>query len=182
MTDKEKRGKDFYPGSMIRNAKSLQHIVKQLEQPDPEATLSNELQLMGEILAGSILLSHATEIALKAWQCRGPKGKPDRSHDLLKLFNSLEPGTQKMLEARMRKLSPDSVWADEPSMQNLNSDIQDMLGAKMHPLRDVLRSHSDANVHWRYMHERPFARFDAGEINRALDTIISAYEETWGCV
>ena len=138
---------------------------------------------MGTVLAGPILLSLAMEITLKAWQCREQKGKPDRNtHGMLKLFNSLEPGTHEMLEARMRKLSPHSVWAEDPRMQDLNSDIQDMLGARMHPLRDLLHPRNDANMHWRFIHEQPHARIETAEFDRVLDTIISAYEETWGCV
>lgn len=58
------------------------------------------------MLAGAILLSLATEIALKAWQCRKRKGVSDHTHDLLDLFNSLEPGIRELLEARMLYFKP----------------------------------------------------------------------------
>ena len=47
------------------------------------------------------MLSLALEIALKAWQRRERQGAPDRSHDLLQLFEGLEEATQKRLEAKM---------------------------------------------------------------------------------
>ena len=50
----------------------------------------------------------------------------------------------------------------------------------MHPLRDVLRSHSDANMRWRYLHEETSSqRFEIAEIDRALTVIIDAYEKRW---
>ena len=85
-----------------------------------------------------------------------------------------------MLETMMRKVSPDSVWAEALRMQNLSPLEQEMLGAKMHPLRDVLRSHSDANMRWRYLHEQTSSQqFETGEMDLALTVIIDAYEKRW---
>ena len=123
--------------SMIWNAKSLQRVAKELERNGSESPQQDPFLFSGILLAGPILLSLATEIALKAWQCRERKGKPEKIHDLLKLYDGLESSTQETLEARMRKLSPHSVWAEDPRMQNLNADLQDMLGAKMHPFETL---------------------------------------------
>ena len=172
---------------MIRNAKALQCVVKELEKIKPKPFPSDgrgkwredRLLFRGRFLAVPNLLSLATEIALKAWQCRERQKAPERIHNLLKLFHSLEQNTQEMLEARMRKLSPDSVWAEAPGMQNLSPVEQEMRVAKMHPLRDVLRSHSDVNIRWRYIHEESSAEFETPEIDRALTVIIDAYEKRW---
>ena len=174
---------------MIRNAKALQRVVKELEKnkSDPsdewgkwDRGTEDRLLFMGKHLAVPNLLSLATEIALKAWQCREQLKAPERTHNLLKLFQSLEQDTQEMLEARMRKVSPYSVWAGQPGMQNLGPFEQEMFAAKMHPLRDVLRSHSDANMRWRYLHEETSGqKFETGEIDRALTVIIDAYEKMW---
>ena len=99
---------------------------------------------MGRLLAVPYLLSLATETALKAWQCRELQKAPERTHNLLDLFHRLKQDTQEMLEARMRKVSPDSVWAGQPWMQNLGPFEQEMFAEKMHPLRDILRSHRSA--------------------------------------
>lgn len=179
MSGEQNHEESWDADSMIRNAKSLQRVVKELEKNRTEPSPKDRLLFMGKLLAVPNLLSLATEIALKAWQCRERQKGPKRTHDLLKLFQSLEQDTQKMLEAQMRKVSPYSVWAEAPGMQNLSPDVQDMFAARRHPLRDILRSHSDANMRWRYIYEEPEAKFEIGEIDLALTVIIDAYEKMW---
>ena len=181
MPDNKNHGVSYDTHLMIGNAKSLQRVAKELQQNKPKPP-SDRLLWEGTFLAVPVLSSLAIEIALKAWQCRERDGAPDKIHDLLTLFETLNPETQEMLEARMRKVSPHSIRAADPSTQNLNPDVQEMFAAVKHPLRRVLCSHNDANVHWRFIHERPNAWFATAEIDRALDTIISTYEETWGRV
>ena len=189
MSGEQNPGEIWDADSMIRNAKALQRVVKELEKNRPKSSpldrwnnqergTQDRLLFMGRLLAVPNLLSLATEIALKAWLCWEQKA-PERTHDLLKLFQSLEQNTQEMLEARMRKVSPHSVWAGQPGMQNLGPFEQEMFAAKMHPLRDILRSHSDANMRWRYIYEEPEAKFETAEIDRALTVIIDAYEAKW---
>lgn len=180
MSDKSNDYVSWDAGSMIENAKSLQRVAKELEKNGGETLRSDTRLFHGKFLAVPILLSLATEIALKAWWCRERNKAPKRTHDLLKLFDVLKQDTQEMLEARMRKLSPHSVWAAEPGMQNLNPDLQDMLGAKMHPLRDVLDAHRNANMHWRFLYEKPRGLFETAEIDRALTVIIGSYHEKMG--
>lgn len=168
---------------MIRNAKALQRVVKELEKNKSKPSdgwgkwdrgTEDQSLFLGRLLAVPNLLSLATEIALKAWLCSERQTAPERTHNLLKLFESLEQNTQEMLEARMRKVSPHSVWAGQPGMQNLGPFEQEMFAAKMHPLRDVLRSHSDANMRWRYLHEQTSSQqFETAEIDRAL-TVLTA--------
>ena len=186
MSGKQNPGKSWDADTMIRNAKALQRVVKELGKNRPKPSdgwgkwgrgTEDLLLFEGTFLAVPNLLSLATEIALKAWQCREQLKAPERTHDLLKLFQSLEQETQEMLEARMRTVSPHSVWAEQPGMQNLRPDVQDIFAAKRHPLRDVLRSHSDVNIRWRYIHEEISAQFETPEIDRALTVIIDAYEK-----
>lgn len=177
MSENKNEVESWDADSMIWNAKSLQRVAKELERKGSESPQQDSFLFCGISLASPILLSLATEIALKAWQCRERKGKPEKTHDLLKLFNELESRTQEILEARMRKLSPHSVWAEDPSMQNLDADLQDMMGARRHHLRDVLCSHRDAHTHWRFIHEDPRGVFETAEIDRALTVIIDAYEK-----
>ena len=191
MSGKQNPGKSWNADAMIRNAKALQRVVKELEKNKPKPSLSDgwdkwnrgtedQLLFRGKFLAVPNLLSLAIEIALKAWQCRERQKAPERTHNLLKLFHSLEQNTQEMLEAGMRKVSPDSVWADALRMQNLSPLEQELLGAKMHPLRDVLHSHSDVNIRWRYIHEETYgAQFETDEMDLALTVLIDAYEKKW---
>ena len=131
-------------------------------------------------MAGPILLSLATELALKALLCLERKKAPPRIHDLLKLFEQLEPDTQEMLEAMMRKVSAFPISAAVPSIQNLNPHLQEVFGVRMHPLRYILREHRDANMHWRFLHEQRWSLFETSEINHVLTVIISAYDKRWG--
>ena len=162
---------------MMETAKSLQRVAKELGKNGHE-TLEADLWLFqGKFLAVPILLSLATEIALKAWRCTEEKA-PARTHNLLKLFKALKPSTQDILEAGMRKRSPHSVWAEEPSLQNLNPHLEDMLAARRRPLRSVLCSHSNAFQRWRYLYEQQsFSKFETAEIDRALTVLIDAFNE-----
>ena len=181
MTDKINRDVSWYIYSMIENAKSLQRVAKELDKNISEDTEANTVLFLGKLLAAPILLSLATEIALKAWWCREQKKAPGRIHDLLELFNELELSTREMLEARMRKVSPYSIWAEQPGMQNLKSDLQEMLAAKMEPLREVLASHKQAHTDYRYLYEKcEFSVFQTAELDRALTVINDAYDEKWG--
>ena len=177
MSDKSNDHVSWDVDSMIKNAKSLQRVAKELEKNSSEALQSDAWLFQGTFLAGPILLSLATEIALKAWRCQELNKAPKRTHNLLELFKDLKKDTQEILEAKMRKSSPHSVWAAEPNMQELSPDLQDILGAKMHPLRDVLCAHHDANMRWRFLYEKPQAFFETAEIDRALTVIIDAYYE-----
>ncbi|MYK02578.1 MAG: hypothetical protein F4037_11590 [Gemmatimonadales bacterium] len=163
------------PDSMIWNAKSLQRVAKELERKKSVSPQQDSFLFWGISLASPILLTLATEIALKAWQCRERKKKPEKIHDLLRLFEGLESRTQERLEARMRKLSPNSAWAEDPRMQNLDEDLRYIFRASKHPLRNVLCSHRDAHTHWRFIHEDENGMFETAEIDRALTVIIDAY-------
>ncbi len=175
MPDKKNNRARWDAHSMIEDARSLQNVVKELEKNGKTAGHEDHRLFIGRGLAGAILLSLATEIALKAWHCSDQGRVPVRTHDLLELFELLDPDTQEMLEASMRKLSPHSVCAEDPRFRNLNADFQAMFAAKMHPLRDVLREHRRANVQWRYPYEEPFASFETGEIDLALTVVIDAF-------
>ena len=163
--------------SMIWSARSLQRVANELEKNVHETESSDERLVEGKFLACPILLSLATEIALKAWQCSERQEPPDRTHDLLKLFESLKQDTQEMLEARMRNVSRWSVNAGQPGLRESNRDVQDMFLARTHPLRDALSDHSDANMRWRFLYERSSETFETSEIDSALTVIIDAYNE-----
>ena len=101
VSKKNPRSEGWDTESMIRNAKSLQRAVRELERDGSEPSPTDSLLFQGAILPRAILLSLAIEIALKACQCRERKDAPDRTHDLLDLFMGLEPKTQELLQAKM---------------------------------------------------------------------------------
>ena len=150
--------------AMIWNAKSLQSVVKKLEWNEAESPQSDPLLFRGTTLAEAILLSLATEIALKAWLCLERKKAPSRIHDLLELFKKLKPDTQKLLLEKM------------PG----RPDILEVSPFDYGSLPELLWSHRDAHTHWRFIHERQWGVFRTGELNQALTVIINAYEKRWG--
>ena len=183
MTKEEKMRGDFqdlitaFPSAMIDEAKSLHRYAMELKRNESESSQSDRFLFMGKSRAVCILLSLATEIALKAWQVWEGKKEPDRTHDLLELFKSLKPDTQKMLEARMRKLSP--YKARFETKYPLPDDLYSHKDA-FEPLRDVLCFHKDAFELWRYSYEiiiRGGASFETGDMDRALTVIVDAYCE-----
>ena len=150
--------------SMIWNAKSLQSVVKKLEWNEAESPEADPFLFQGAFLAGPILLSLATEIALKALLFLEQEKDPPHIHDLLKLFEQLEPDTQKLLRSEM------------PG----RPDILEVSPFDYGSLPEILWSHRDAHTHWRFLHEKPTGVFRTGELNQALTVIINAYEKRWG--
>ncbi|MDE3257700.1 MAG: hypothetical protein OYM47_07710 [Gemmatimonadota bacterium] len=177
MSDSDSVDVKWNAENMMDNVRSLQRVVQDIEQGSKQSLESDLLLFKGQLLAGPILLSLAAEIALKALLCWEKNEIPVKTHDLLNLYLSLSENTRELLEARMRKVSPYSIWADQPGMRNLNSEVQELFHAKMHPLRDVLCSHRDSHTHYRYLYEKPGGRFEIGEISHALKVIIDVYYE-----
>lgn len=164
---------------MIENAKALRHAAKELEQHGSKTDHTDKLLFLGVFLAVPVLLLHATEIALKAWLCRKRNVAPEPTHNLLKLFQSLDTETQEFMEAKMRKLSHYSIYSEDPRMKHQSPDVQEMFGAIMNPLRYILTSHADLYTQWRYSHEGLCANFETSEIKHALTVLIDYYEKKW---
>ena len=146
---------------MIWNARSLQKVANQLAS-DRESVQSDVFMFTGQFLAAPILLALATEIALKAWQCRERKRAPDRSHDLLKLFEGLSEKVRTGLETRF-PAQPDPFGTHQFFP----------VGAGM---RKTLEFHRRAFEHWRYLHESMRGSFFPPALNEALTAIIEAYD------
>ena len=163
-----RKRRQFAPYSMIENAKSLQRVAKELHEKSAESIESDSLLYEGQFLAGPILLSLAVEIALKAMLCQEQKKEPPPTHDLLKLFQQLEPGTQESLQAHMPGLTMLPVGLPEGAPYPHES------------LPELLWSHRDAHTHWRYIYERPSATYRSSEIDQALTVIINSYFKRWG--
>ena len=167
------------PDWMIDNAKALRRAAKELEPHGFNSDHTDNLLFQGVFLAVPDLLLLATEIALKAWHCKERNYAAKPTHDLLKLFQSLDNDTQEFMEAKMRKLSHYSRYSEDPRMKHQSPDVQEMFGAKMNPLRDILASHADLYTLWRYSHEGLNANFETSEIHHALTVLIDSYEKKW---
>lgn len=142
---------------MIGEAQSLQRVAEMLQQ-DVESDSSGNALYRGKFVAVPILLGLATEIALKAWQCETRSGPYDRSHDLLKLFDSLDRDTKARLEGALPQVH---------------------LVAKLSPeratMREILFFHRDVFERWRYMHEMSRDTIQPRALNAALETIIGVF-------
>lgn len=86
-----------------------------------------------------MLLALAMELALKAWYVWDhDRHDPVRSHDLLKLYEALSVSTKEKLNARYKEeVAPYQPWGN----------VMD------YSITDLLASHKDAFVEWRYLHE-----------------------------
>ena len=153
------------PDEMISKAKSLQRVAKKFEWDCSQSPDTDPLLFAGLLVSGPILLSLATEIALKAWHCRERKQPPRPTHDLFDLFTGLEAGTRAALEARM------PGWPMVPRESPFTHGS----------LPDLLWFHRDAHNNWRYSHETPSAMCRSSELDQALTVIIEAYEKTRPC-
>ena len=165
MPDKKNHQAHWDPYWVIEDAKALQRVVKALHDEDSQSVESDFLLFQGKFLAEPILLSLALEIALKAWQRRERQAAPDRSHDLLQLFEGLEEATQKRLQAKM------PAMVDPLFKETLREG-----------LRELLCSHRDAFIKWRYSYEGDdegsiFKTFDTGAVHQALTVLTTAYHE-----
>ena len=183
MDDNKSSDLRFDTDSMMECARSLQVVCEELDKRKIEKMKTDTSLFSGTLQTVPIIMSLAIEIALKAWLIREQeKNSFPHIHDLVELFDRLKPTTKETLEVRMRNLSPDSIWADQPSMINLDPDFQETLGATMDPLRKVLDAHRNAHMHFRHLYEKEGISFDKSEMDKALTVIIDAYCEKRGAL
>lgn len=161
MVSDTKREKIWDPDLMILRARSLKRLVEELKRNGTESRRSDGLLFKGKFLAVPVLLSLATEIALKAWQCRERNGPPDHGHDLLKLFDGLGKNAQRRLADKMPEV-PSELPGLPPYYPGL---------------RRALCLNKDIFVEWRYSHEHLNLYAETGVLKTALTAIVEAYNE-----
>ncbi len=166
MLENEGRRATWDPDHMMLNAKSLKCVASGLDEKLPEARNADPVLFRGMFLAAPILWTLATEIALKAFQCRERESEPDHIHDLLALYEALDPLSQTLLANVMS--------GEERQIRCLISEIW-MPGDTA--LRAILRYHRFTFERWRYYYENQedvFYNF----LGQALTEIINIYDET----
>ena len=88
-------------------------------------------------------------------------------HDLLKLFDGLESGTQDLLAQGLAGLEhllfPQILEQSMPGADTV--------------LRAILRHHSNSFTHWRYLYEDHRGTFATAAFDLALTVIIDAYDK-----
>lgn len=162
MTDTAKNKKPPAPYFMMEHARALLRAAREIGRDSPSPASDLDL-FSGRLIAVPVLLSLATEVALKAWLYREGKA-PARSHDLFCLFCGLEPATQKRLEAALPPI-PGIIPGDD--FANVHSQ----------GLRSVLRFHRRAFEEWRYRYEDPRGTFATSRLTEALAVIIDEYSK-----
>ena len=145
---------------MVSQARSLQEVARHLK-PDAESDDWDGVLFTGKVIAGPILLALATEIALKALQCRERGGAPDRTHDLLDLFDELTKPTQSWLDANYPR---NPILFDDSQFPPVVAGM-----------RETLKQHRSAFLNWQYVHETSRANFYNTVIDQALTTILKRY-------
>ena len=144
----------WHPDLMMIRASSLRRLVEHLEAGQRDGS-----QFEGTSVAVPILLSLAAEIGLKAWQCKERNGPPDKTHDLLKLFDGLGENARRRLEDKMPEV-PSPVAGLPPFYPGI---------------RNALCQNKNLFVEWRYAHEHHSLFAETGVLKTALTAIVEAY-------
>ena len=142
------------PDMMMIRATELGRLAEHLEAEQRDGS-----RFGGTFVAVPILLSLATEISLKAWQCKERNGPPDKTHDLLELFDSLGENARRRLEQMMPEV-PSPVPGLPPYYPGI---------------RDALCQNKNMFVEWRYAHEYHSLFAETGVLKTALKAIVEAY-------
>ncbi len=161
---------------MIDHARALLRAAQEVDRRDPSpASAPDFFSSYGHAIAMPVLLSLATEIALKAWLCREGK-TPIRSHDLFRLFCELEPATQKRLEEAVQPPSPYRQYALERlGIPALLEGTTGPGAVHFQGLRDILRIYGKAFEEWRYRYEDLEGTFATARFTEVLTIIIDEY-------
>ena len=142
---------------MMGEAQSLQRVAEMLQR-DVESDMAYNALSRGKYAAVPILMGLATEIALKAWQCATREGPHDLSHDLVKLFDSLDEDTKERLERAL----PDMHMVAKLTRERTT-------------MREVLLFHRRMFERWRYKYEMSRDVIQPRALNIALETIVGVF-------
>ena len=174
MTDTAKNKKHLSPYFMMEHARALLRVAQEVDRDSPSPA-SDPALFSGRLIAAPVLLSLATEIALKAWLCREGKA-PVRSHDLFCLFCGLEPATQKRLEEAVQPPHQREVLELLRVPEFLEGTLDPCM-VDLYGLRDILRIYRKAFEEWRYRYEYPWGTFDTARLSEVLTIIIDEYSK-----
>lgn len=139
-----------YANSILQQVKSFDQD-KFFKQSDPIDRIHIGVEPM--------LLALSMELALKAWYVFDHDTQiVAKTHDLLKLFESLKTESHEKLDQEFKK----TVAPIYPEFFYRN-----------HGIKNVLRQHKDAFVNWRYLHEsKENMTFDTAKFTATLEMVL----------
>ena len=143
------------PDLMMREALALLRLAGRLQAERANRPGANE-----SATAAPVLLVLAAELGLKAWQCRERSGKaPDRTHDLVQLFDGLGDDARSLLERAMPG-HPDPLARLSPSGGGI---------------KEALEVNRDLFTTWRYPYEHRGLVAETSALRTALEAIVYTY-------
>lgn len=148
----------------IRIGEAAKAILRKTQSfPDPMVRDRTELDEHEHVGVEPMLLALAMELALKAWFVFD-YDDPNvvKSHNLIKLFDSLAPESQENLEAAYKA----SVAPCHP-IGFLFGDCS---------IRHILYQHQNAFIDWRYLHEaKDSMMFDQSAFEATLEIVLREF-------
>lgn len=152
----------------IRISEAAKAILKKTRSfPDPTVRDLAELREHEHVGVEPMLLALSMELALKAWFVFDyDDPKVAKSHNLIKLFESLTPESQKRLDDEFKR----SVAQNHPhGILFLDYGI-----------RHILFQHQNAFIDWRYLHEaKASMMFDQSAFEATLEMVIREFDKRY---
>lgn len=150
----------------IRIGEAAKAILRKTQSfPDREFGKPDEVSELEHIGVEPMLLALSMELALKAWFVFDyDNPRVAKSHDLMKLFDSLKPESQEKLDAEFRG----TVAPHHPS--GLYTDYS---------IRHILYQHRNAFIDWRYLHETKSVMFDQGAFEATLVMVLREFDKRY---
>jgi len=141
-------------------------LRKTLTFPDRGFGEHADLREGNHIGVEPMLLALSMELALKAWFVFDyDDPKVAKSHNLIKLFESLKPESQEKLDAEFKT----SVAPYHPNILFVDYGI-----------RHLMYQHKDAFIDWRYLHERgKNTSFDQSAFQATLEMVLREFRKRY---
>lgn len=151
----------------IRIGEAAKAIFRKIQNfPSPESGKHVDVYESEHVGVEPMLLALSMELALKAWFVFDyDDPKVIKSHNLIKLFDSLKTESREKLDAEFRR----SVAPYHPNGFFIDCSI-----------RHILDQHQDAFVDWRYLHEaQKSMMFDQGAFEATLEMVLREFEKRY---
>jgi hypothetical protein len=150
----------------IRIGEAAKAILRKTQSfPGPEFRELADPSEREHVGVEPMLLALSMELALKAWFVFDHDDpKVVKSHNLVKLFDSLKPESQEKLDAEFKR----SVVPDHP---NFYIDYS---------IRHILYQHQNAFTDWRYLHEAEKSMmFDQSAFEATLEMVLREFDKRY---